>query len=116
VDILKNGYQVSVLLEAAQRKAECSIRPAATPALGARVIKGYQPPTPAPEPDVVVLTMTLEEAETLKAVVGAILGSPTASRRKHMDLVYHRLCRAGVSAPSNSGLDGLIRFHDRPVV
>ncbi|MFB7027165.1 MULTISPECIES: hypothetical protein [unclassified Streptomyces] len=44
----------------------------------------------------VTLTLTIEEAEALQALVGSITGDAVRSPRKHTDSVYHALKGAGI--------------------
>lgn len=67
---------------------------------------------------VVTLTLSIEEAAALKAVVGSITGSPFDSPRKYTNSIYHALQRAGVTNGSNSvvnrQLSGMLTFSDTP--
>jgi hypothetical protein len=46
----------------------------------------------------VKLTLTREEAETLRAVCHRIAGDPQLSRRKHMDSINSALRNAGIES------------------
>lgn len=59
------------------------------------------PPAPPPPPivrDRIVLELSVNEAETLKVILGGITGA--GPRRQHVGDVYDALVRAGVRRPS----------------
>ena len=66
----------------------------------------------------VTLTLTDDEAGTLRAILSRISGSPTHSPREHADTIAAALNKAGVVRPANVVfLDeprSAIRFRDYP--
>ncbi|MFE6226880.1 hypothetical protein [Streptomyces sp. NPDC057854] len=76
------------------------------------VTETKQVPVPA-----VTLTLTIEEAEALHAVVGSISGNTKASPRKHTDGIYYALQRAGISTGGKrvqKQISGSLRWHNEP--
>lgn len=65
----------------------------------------------------VTLTLTIEEAEALHAVVGSISGDAKSSPRKHTDGLYYALKRAGISTtdkPILTQISGSLRWLNEP--
>lgn len=64
----------------------------------------------------VVLKLTLEEATTLRLILGAVGGSPTVSRRKHADRIAYALDSAGFTDGrfTRNGGSGGLAFGDAP--
>lgn len=59
------------------------------------------------------LDLTEEEAQTLKMLAGATLGSVTNSRRKHMDRIWEALVKLGLDKGTlDRYADGDITFKD----
>lgn len=60
------------------------------------------------------LTLTHEEAETLRAVMANVAGSSEVSKRKHVDAIYDALYKTGAKFKTGKelGLSGTIRFAD----
>jgi len=76
-------------------------------------------------PDGVTLTLTDEEARTLREIFYKVGGSPFRSRRGHVDAINSALSEAGVENPAaryasrstageRSSSEGNIRFADLP--
>ncbi|MGW1673273.1 hypothetical protein [Streptomyces sp. NPDC002324] len=65
----------------------------------------------------ITLTLSIEEAEALQALVGRVSGSTYASPRKHTDAIYIALDRAGVSTyakPVSRQIEGSLRWLVEP--
>lgn len=65
---------------------------------------------PIPAQYEVVLTLTLEEAKTLRALTGGVGGSKDNSPRKHTDAIWGALCSQGISDELCTAYSGSICF------
>lgn len=61
-------------------------------------------------PDGVTLTLTNDEAETLRLIVSNIGGDRYASRRKDADAIANALGASGVKKLSSYDIEGVLRF------
>jgi len=62
--------------------------------------------------DAYILTLSKDEAETLRAVVGMHVNG--AGRRKHTDAIWHALNAAGINPGRISGIKGMITMENGP--
>lgn len=64
--------------------------------------------------DTVTLTLSIDEAEALRAVVGSVWGDENDSPRKHIDAIWNALRDAGVPNVLASLVSEEIRFDNYP--